>query len=465
MTDTPWQGDACSLVEAFRRGERHPSEELASTLAAIERSSLNAFSFLDAASASASAAAADVSLPFGGVPVGVKELDQVQGWPDTEASLPLKDRIATHTSTKLRRLRDGGGAVLVGLTTASEFGGVNVSRTVLNGTTRNPWQLDRTPGGSSGGSAAAVAGGIVTLATGGDGGGSIRIPAGFCGLPGLKSTYGRFPKGPTAPIGNLTAVAGIMARSVRDIARHLDVCSGHDAHDPFSLPREAGWEAGLGSQVGDLRGLRAAVLVDFGGAYVTPASAQVVIDAAEALIGDLGLRRVDVDVTIPNMGAAWSLTGLVDTYAELGDAWPACADDLTREMRHGLRWADGRYDVRALIKAETRRRALNDAMAAMFGEVDLVLTASNPDVAFAADGSPPSVFAGKEVGGWNNGRLTAPSNLYGNPAMQIPAGAVGGLPVGLQVLAPHFRERWLLDAALVAERERPWPLVAPGAPC
>jgi aspartyl-tRNA(Asn)/glutamyl-tRNA(Gln) amidotransferase subunit A len=464
VSDLPWQGDACSLVDAFRRGERSPSEELAATLAVVGRSRLNAFSFLDPAAAAAAAAAADVSMPFGGVPVGVKELDAVEGWPYTEASIPLKDRVARHTSTKLRRLRDDGGAVLVGLTTSSEFGGVNLTRTVLNGATHNPWRHGRTPGGSSGGSAAAVAGGLLTLATGGDGGGSIRIPAGFCGLPGLKATYGRFPKGPTAPIGNLTAVPGIMARSVRDIARHLDVCSGHDARDPFSLPRETGWEAGLGSLVPSLRGLRAAVVIDFGGAYVAPACAEVVVAAAEALIADLGLRRVDIAVDLPNMGAAWSLTGLVDTYAELGDAWPACADDLTPEMRHGLRWADGRYDVRALIKAEERRRALNDAMAAMFDAVDLVFTASNPEVAFSADGPLPSVFGGREVGGWNNGRLTAPSNLHGNPAMQIPAGVVDGLPVGLQVLAPHFRERWLLDAALVVERKRPWPLVAPGSP-
>ncbi len=464
MTDDPWSGDACSLVDAFRRGERSPAEELDATLAAIARSSLNAWSFIDETAARAAAVTADVSRPFGGVPVGVKELQSVEGWPATEASIPLKDRIATSTSTTVTRLRDDGGAVLVGLTTASEFGGVNLTRTKLNGTTRNPWQLDRTPGGSSGGSAAAVAGGLVTLATGGDGGGSIRIPAGFCGLPGLKGTYGRFPKGPSAPIGNLTAVSGIMARSVRDIARHLDVCSGHDARDPFSLPREDGWEAGLGSTLESLEGRRAVVLMDFGGAYVAPACAELVLAAAEALIAELGLRRVELHVELPTMGALWSLTGLVDTFRELGDAWPACADDLTPPMRHGLRWADGRYDVQALIQAETRRRQVNDAMAAMFDEVDLVFTASNPDVAFDAEGPLPTSFGGREVGGWNNGRLTAPSNLHGNPAVQIPVGLVDGLPVGLQVLAPHFRERWLLDVARRAEQLRPWPLVAPASP-
>ena len=104
------------------------------------------------------------------------------------------DEVATYTSTLLTRLADHGGAVLAGQTTASEFGGVNVTRTLLHGATGNPWDPSRTPGGSSGGSAAAVAGGLVTLATGGDGGGSIRIPAGFTGLVGLKATYGRIPR-------------------------------------------------------------------------------------------------------------------------------------------------------------------------------------------------------------------------------------------------------------------------------
>ena len=168
-----WQGDAVGLVEAFRSGERSPVQETEAVLAAIEASDLNAFSFVDADGAMARAANADVSLPLGGVPVGIKELNQVEGWPHTSASLVFADRVATQTSTMVRRLIDAG-ANPVGLTTASEFGGINVSTTPLNGITRNPWDHEATVGGSSGGSAAAVAGGIVTLATGGDGGGSIR---------------------------------------------------------------------------------------------------------------------------------------------------------------------------------------------------------------------------------------------------------------------------------------------------
>ena len=192
------------------------------------------------------------------MPVGVKELEPVAGWPQTEASLVFRDRVATRTSTMVERLLGAGGAVPVGLTTASEFGGLNVSVTKLNGVTHNPWRHGRTVGGSSAGSAAAVAGGLVPLATGGDGGGSIRIPAGYTGLLGMKGTYGRIPRGPHAYFRPGTVVLGCLARSVRDAARYFDVCAGYDSLDPSSLPARPGWEAGLGTN--DLAGRRVAVV-------------------------------------------------------------------------------------------------------------------------------------------------------------------------------------------------------------
>lgn len=460
-TPTPWTGDAVSLVDAYRSGDHTPTDELEATLAAIETSEINAFSFLDADAARSAAASADVTKPFGGVPLAVKELDQVEGWPDTEACVVLKDRVATHTLTHIERLRDAGGAVPFGLTTASEFGGVNIGRTVLNGVTHNPWQHGRTPGGSSSGSAAAVAGGLVTLATGGDGGGSIRIPAGFCGAVGLKTTYGRIPRGPHFEVGALTVTIGGLTRSVRDTARWLDVANGADLHDPHSLPRIDGWEAGLGTHLDELRGLRVAIIDDFAGAVVNPDTAASVRRGADALIADLGLRQVDVDVAIPNVGTAWSLANMAGTFASLGDAWPACKDDLTPEIAFACEWAEGAgYGMAARIKLEQRRTALFEAMATLFEQTDLVITSSNPDVAFAAEGPLPSRFGVLKDTPANNGRLTIPSNLYGNPAVSVPVDHVDGLPVGMQILAPHHRDAWLLDAAWVVERERPWPLTA-----
>lgn len=469
MGDTPWQGDACSLVEEFRAGRRSPLEELEATYAAIDASDLNAFCFQPRDEARAAAAAADASKPFGGVPIGVKELDQVLGWPDTHASVPLKDQVAGYTSTMVERLRDAGGAVLAGQTTASEFGGVNLTRTKLHGTTHNPWQHGRTPGGSSGGTAAAVAGGLCTLATAGDGGGSIRIPAGFTGLVGLKATIGRIPRGPQAQYGNLTVTIGCLSRSVRDTARWFDVCNGFDARDPLSLPKVSGWEAGLGSHLEELRGARVAFAPNWGNATVSPKMWELLEAAGMDLVADLGMQRVDgVDLSLPRMGAAWSLSGNLGIEAQLADQWPACKDDLTPEIRYGMEYAVGKYDSAARAKIERRRVELNEAMARIFDPadgVDYVITASNPDVAFDADGPLPGVFGGIEAGAGNNGRLTFAANLHGNPAISIPAGTLDGLPIGLQVIGRHFTEELLLDAAWVVERNRPWPLVAPSAPC
>lgn len=468
MADTPWQGDACSLVEEFRSGRRSPKEELAATLAAIGGSTLNAFSYLAPDEAEAAAAKADVSKPFGGVPLGVKQLDSVQGWPDSHASVPLHDQIAGHTSTMVQRLRHLGGAVAIGQTTASEFGGVNVTRTVLHGATHNPWQHGRTPGGSSGGAAAAVAGGLLALATAGDGGGSIRIPAGFTGLVGLKATLGRIPRGPQVKYGNLTVTIGCVSRSVRDTARWFDVCNGHDPRDPMSLPRVEGWEAGLGTHLSELRGARVAFAPNWGNAQVSPVMWELLEAAGAELVAQLGMQRLEgVDTTVPRMGTAWALSGNLEIEEQLRGMWPACADDLTPEIRFGLQGTQGAYNSEVRGKIERRRMEVNEAMARIFDPVDgvdFVITASNPDIAFAAEGPLPGVFGGIEAGAGNNGRLTFPANLHGNPAISIPAGAIDGLPIGLQVVGRHFTEPLLLDVALTAERTRPWPLVAPGAP-
>jgi aspartyl-tRNA(Asn)/glutamyl-tRNA(Gln) amidotransferase subunit A len=461
-------GDACSLVDEFRAGRRSPAEELQAAYDAIDASGLNAVCFTPRDEAMAAARRADVSLPFGGVPIGVKELDSVAGWPDTSASLPLAGRVASHTSTMVQRISEHGGAVLAGQTTASEFGGVNLTRTVLHGATHNPWQQGATPGGSSGGTAAAVAGGLFTIATGGDGGGSIRIPAGFTGLVGLKATIGRIPRSPRAHYGNLSVTIGCLSRSVRDTARWFDVCNGFDARDPLSMPREGGWEAGLGSQLDMLRGARVAVVSDWGGAVVSPVMWELLEAAAADLTADLGMRRIDgVDTALPRMGAAWSISGMIDIEAQLGDLWPACADQLTPEMRYGLEATAGRYNAEARAKIERRRIELNEAMARIFHAhdgVDFVITATNPDVAFAADGPLPSVFGGVEAGAGNNGKLTFPCNLHGNPAIAVPAGELDGLPISLQVIGRHFAEPLLLDIALSVERRAPWALVAPGSP-
>jgi len=466
---TPWLGDACGLVDAFRAKELSPLEALEDCIAAIERSPLNAFSFTDFDRAREAATFADVTRPFGGVPFGVKELERVKGWPYTQASMLFRERIGDEDDTSVARLR-ATGAVLAAQTTAPEFGGINCTSTELHGTTRNPWNQERTPGGSSGGTAAAVAGGLVPIATGSDGGGSIRGPASCSGLFGLKATYGRIPKGPPAGIEPMTAVLGCLTRSVRDTARYFDCCNGFDRRDPLSLPVVGGWENGLGSY--DLAGMTAAIVVDLGIARVRTEVAELVSSRAEELARVANLRLVTVAPALPPLRGEWAMANQPSMIAVLGDAYPDRLDELSPEIAAGVRSAMERYDVGRAASIERYRRQLNEAMADLFDSADFVFCSTHPDVAFKAEGPPPSTIPGAdlihEIGFtraiMNNAALTAPSNLNGSPAVTIPCGLLDGLPVGLQVLAGHHREELLLDLALAAERAFPLPLVSPGAP-
>jgi aspartyl-tRNA(Asn)/glutamyl-tRNA(Gln) amidotransferase subunit A len=504
VPDTPWQGDACSLVDAFRAGDRSPVEELDGTLAAIDASDLNAFAHLDPERARAAASIADVALPFGGVPAAIKELDPVEGWPWTEASLVFKDRVATYTSHHAQRLFDRGGVVPVGQTTASEFGGLNVSVTKINGVTHNPWRHGRTVGGSSTGSAAAVAGGLVSLASGGDGGGSIRIPAGYTGLLGFKGTFGRITRAPNAYMRPNTVVLGNLSRSVRDSARYYDVCAGLDPFDPTTLPSSGGWEAGLGSH--DLAGKRVAIVPNLGGATLEPGVEDRIRTEAKQLLADTGMVEVDISVNPPNLAAQWAMGNLATLLADMGDKWPRCAGDLTDEVAFGMFLSQTMYNLHTAASAEEMRIQANEAMARAFEEVDFIIAATNPGPAFAAHATTSATQTGivdkalaSDVGKYafrgllgvvrlaatvrpslpssilefasarfpdlvNMGALTIISNIYGNPAVSIPAGAVDGLPVGMQVLGRHHEDALLFDVALAVERERPWPLTAPSSP-
>ena len=245
-----WELDASELADRVRAGDLSALNLLELSLERIERFDprLNAVCFLDPDRARADAERVDQRVasgedpgPFAGIPMGVKELAQVQGWPDTNASVPYAEAgaVAEFDCAEVRRLRDAG-AVLVGLTTAPEHGTVSYTAGKLHGVTRNPWNLERTPGGSSGGSAASVAAGVFPACTGSDGGGSIRIPSSYSGLFGMKTTFGLLGAGPEPFNYSMTSVHGPIVRSVRDAARYLDATAGPTPTDPTSLPAPPG---------------------------------------------------------------------------------------------------------------------------------------------------------------------------------------------------------------------------------
>ena len=472
MTEV-WEHDAWELADAVRRGEQRSTELVDLFVERVEKldPDLNAFCFMDVDGAHARAAEVDAAVARGedpgvwaGVPMGVKELVAVTGWPDTHGSLLYKDAIADHDSTESARLKDAG-AILVGLTTSPEFGSTNWTRTYLHGTTRNPWNPERTPGGSSGGSAAAVAAGMMPICTGSDGGGSIRIPSAYSGLFGFKTSFGR-----VGYAGNfdsaLTSVPGPMCRSVRDAARYVDAIAGPTNNDPTSLPRPVrSYEDAVvsGDAAGQLRGKRAAWSSTLGFAVCDPEVEKLSYEAALALCTDAGIELVDIDVNLPRPGGAWSLISNLDTAADYLDDARDHWDDVTPVSRAGLQAVDS-INAETMMRGLRRRFELLIAIGAVFDQVDLLLTPTTATTAFIAEGPPPMEIGGQKVGGMGSVPYTAPFNISGMPAVSIPCGfASDGLPVGLQVVGRRDDEEAVLGCGAIAEANRPWPKFAPYA--
>lgn len=468
-----WERDAWELADDVRAGELSAVELLDTFLARVEKfdAELNAFCHLDVDGARARATEIDASVargedpgPWAGVPMGVKELAQVAGWPDTHASRLYADAVADHDCTETARLR-AAGAVLVGLTTAPEFGSINWTRSFLHGTTRNPWNPERTPGGSSGGSAAAVAVGMMPICTGGDGGGSIRIPSSYCGLFGFKVSFGRI--GTARAFDNsLTSVPGPMCRSVLDAARYVDAIAGPTIVDPTSLPKPPRpYEDALrsGAAVEALRGKKAAWSATLGYAVCDPEVEKIAYEAALALVAEAGLELVDVDVSLPKPSRSWGILSSIDMATQHGEAARGRLEDVTPVPRSGFEMVE-RINAEQLLTALRRRDEMLAAVAAAFEHVDVLLTPTTATTAFVAEGPPPFEIAGQRVGGMGSVPYTAPFNISGQPAVSIPAGLSNeGLPVGLQVVTRRHDEELVLAAGLVAESSRPWPKLAPMA--
>jgi aspartyl-tRNA(Asn)/glutamyl-tRNA(Gln) amidotransferase subunit A len=469
-----WEHDAWELADRVRAGELSARNLLELSLARIERLDprLNAVCFLDPDRAWADAervdqrvAAGDDPGAFAGIPMGVKELAQVQGWPDTNASVPYAEAgaVAEFDCAEVARLRDAG-AVLVGLTTAPEHGVVSYTASKLHGVTRNPWNLERTPGGSSGGSAASVAAGVFPACTGSDGGGSIRIPSSYSGLFGMKTTFGLLGVGPEPFNYSMTSVHGPIVRTVRDAARYLDATAGPTPTDPTSLPAPPVPFEDLvasGEATERLRGKRAAWTSTLGYAGTDPEVEKVARDAAMTLVDEAGLELVDIPVEMPKPGVAWGLLSSLNTAAFHLDFESQHLDELDEVHRAGVELM---MNLRpgGLYKAIRRRHELMVASARIWSDIDVLLTPTTPTTAFRAEGTLHGTVAGREVNLMGlSAAFTAPFNMTGQPAASIPVGLVDGLPAALQVVAARHGDDLCLGAGALLERLRPWPKFAP----
>lgn len=445
---------AIEMTDAYRARTLSPVETADALLAQIERcdSTINAFGLVAPEVTLAQAQASEdrwlAGNPAGGldgVPVAVKDVFLTSGWPTLRGSRAVDPAGPWRESAPAVCALSRHGALLLGKTTTPEFGWKAVTDSPLTGITRNPWELSRTAGGSSGGSAAALASGMAPLALGTDGGGSIRIPSAFCGVVGLKPTFGRVPAWPASPFG-LLAHAGPMARTMADLALMLDVISEPDPRDWGALPSPP---ASFRDQLeGGIRGARVAFSADLGYVRVDPEVATA-IERAAATLAELGAHVEQVDPGFEDPREAFDVlwgTGAVNLMEQLGNPPAAIFDPgLVR-----LAEANRSRSAVDLLEANRRRDTLGLAMSLFHQRFDLLVTPTVPIPAFEAGRNVPPGWPEPHWPSWTP--FTYPFNLTQQPAASLPCGLTSaGLPVGLQIVGPRYGDELVLRAARAYE--------------
>lgn len=451
---------ASELVEAYRRKTLSPVEVTEALLRRLDRlePSINAFVLVARESALAEARASEARWAKGeprglldGVPATIKDLFLTKGWPTLRGStLIRRDQEWSEDGPPVARLREHG-AVLLGKTTMPEFGWKALGDSPLTGITRNPWSLAHTPGGSSAGAAAALAAGIGPLALGTDGGGSIRIPCAFCGLPGLKPSFGRVPHYPPSVFG-LVAHNGPMARSVVDLALLLTVISGADERDVYALPPDPrDWRREL---PGGVRGLKIAFSPTLGYARVDPEIA-VAVAAAARCFAELGAEVERVDHVFDDPAAAW----LTLWWAGAAKAMSAYSAEERSRIDPGLEASARRGERLSAIDylgADATRSALSLRMAEFHRRFDLLLTPSVAVPALPVGELLSDPATQQEWIDWSP--FSYPFNLTRQPAASVPCGLTkAGLPIGLQIVGRIYDDALVLRAARAFEEAQPFP--------
>ncbi len=464
MTELHWKS-ASELAAMIRRRELKPSELVDATIARIEvlNPKLNAFCAMRAEQALDEARAMDERIARGeaagalaGLPLGVKDLEDALGLPTTFGSVPFKSHMPAADSVQVARLK-AAGAIVIGKTNAPEFGYTNFTKNRLFGVTRNPWNLERTPGGSSGGSAAAIAGGMIPLATGSDGGGSIRGPACYVGCFGLKTSFGRIPHDTMLGMQGWddTSVVGPLTRTVRDAAMYLDAVAGYHPVDPDSLPHPGLSYAATLDRLP--KKLRIAFHPTFGQIIQSEVAREV--EKAARAFRDLGHEVTTLDEAVPDTSGVWLRIGATQTYAMLYEYIQREKDrsEFGRGFLAGTVTAE-RITWKHYSAAYRTRAEFNRWMQRVFERFDLLLTPTQPNEAFNAAGPQPAEIDGRKVrSGLDISGLTYQFNLSGHPAATVRAGFTNsGMPCGLQIVAERHREDLVLQASHAYEQARPW---------
>ena len=457
---------AVELAALIRRRALSPVEITRAVLARIERLNprLGAFVLVHAERALTDARAAEQAVmagrplgPLHGVPISIKDNLWTAGERTTFGSRLLADFVAPEDAPSVAGLR-AAGAIFVGRTNLPEFAWRGSTDNPLFGESRNPWDLTRTPGGSTGGGAAAVAAGLGPLALGSDGAGSIRIPASFCGLVGLKPTFGRVPMYPAAGGNELVAHVCPLTRTVRDAALMMNAIAHHDRRDSFALPEDdVDYLTACGEPLAVARGgapLRVAWSADLGWAPVEPETRSIAQAAARAF-SEIGLT---VEEASPDLGDPSAILQALYGAAQAG-AHAARSPEQKAQMDPELvRYAEasaGRSVVE-YVHAVAARQRMVDTLRRFFERYDLLLTPTTGLPAFPLGLVGPHEVAGCAVThlGWT---LCYPFNYSGQPAVSVPAGwTVGGLPVGLQIVGRRLEDALVLRAAAAFEALRPW---------
>lgn len=452
---------AAEMARLVRNKKLSPVEVVEAILDRIERVNpkINAYCTLLADDARKIARQAEDAVmqgeelgPLHGVPFSIKDLVFTKGIRTTGGSKIYENFIPNQDAIVVERLK-AAGAIPMGKTNTPEFGYKAVTDNLVFGTTRNPWNLEKTSGGSSGGAGVAVASGLGPLAIGSDGGGSIRVPSSFCGIFGLKPSFGRVPQYPGFGGWESLSHTGPMTRTVRDAALMLDVLAGPDDRDRLSLPNSR--LSYFTCLRGDIKGLKIAWSPDLGYAVVDSRVRAITEEAVKAF-SELGCQVDLINPGIDNPERIFGTIVAVDTATALEDKFEEWQDrmdpPLVKFILRGRSFTASDY-----VKACFKRQAFWQQVRPLFEKYDLLLTPTLPVPPFEVNVMQPRFIEGQKVSPLAWLHFTYPFNMTGQPAATVPCGWTDdGLPVGLQIVGRRFDDMSVLDASAAFEAARPW---------